>query len=118
MIWLFNFVRKNNFLSFFRRSGLKFIFHCKAQFLILSKTLFNSFADLFLLSTTEKREVSSAKSLGFGSLQLSLVYFLIHQFSLVLISHVDARLCQTLLICQGKHLLLPTHHQRIYRSQG
>ena len=32
--------------------------------------------------------------------------------------NITARFCQTLLICHGKHLLLPTHHQRIYRSHG
>ena len=35
-------------------------------------------------------------------------------FVLVLISYLDAKPCQALLICQEKHLLLPTHHQRIY----
>ena len=37
-------------------------------------------------------------------------------FFLVLILNLDARLCQTLLICQGKYLLLPTHHQRTCKS--
>ena len=41
------------------------------------------------------------------SLQWPLVNFLFH-FLLIITSHFDARLCQTLLICQNKHLLLPT----------
>ena len=45
------------------RSGLKLIFHWKAQ--IISKSLFNAFADVFLSWTTEKRKVSFVKNLGF-----------------------------------------------------
>ena len=37
-----------------------------SKLLLLSKPLFNSFADVFLSQTTEKREVSSGKYLGFG----------------------------------------------------
>ena len=46
-------------------SGLKFIFHWKAQLSILFKSWFNLFADECLSSVTEKIDVSSANSLGF-----------------------------------------------------
>ena len=45
-------------------SGLKFIFHWKAQLLILAKSLFSSFADVFMSSVTESKDVSSANSLA------------------------------------------------------
>ena len=46
-------------------SGLKPIFHWYGQLLIFNKSLFKTFADEVISQTTEKREVSSAKSLGF-----------------------------------------------------
>ena len=46
-------------------AGLKLIFHGKAQLFILFKSLFKFFADKFLSNITEKRDVSSANSLGF-----------------------------------------------------
>ena len=45
-------------------SGLKLIFHWYAQLLIFSRPLFQA-ANNFAFRTTKKREVSSAKSLGF-----------------------------------------------------
>ena len=45
-------------------SGLKLIFHWKPQLHILMKSFFNSFAYVFLLWTTEKGEVPSAKGQG------------------------------------------------------
>ena len=47
------------------RSGLKFIFHWIGQFLILFRSLFKLFVDVFILWTIEKSEVLSAKSLTF-----------------------------------------------------
>ena len=52
------------------------------------------------------------------SLQWSLVNFLIYYFVFVLMSHLNARLCQTFLKCRGKNLLLCTHHQRAWRFYG
>ena len=46
-------------------SGLKVIFHWKAQLFILFKSSFKFFADKSLSNITEKRDVSSANSLGF-----------------------------------------------------
>ena len=46
-------------------SGLKLIFHWKAQLLILFKSSFKFYADKFLSNITEKRDVLSANSLGF-----------------------------------------------------
>ena len=47
-----------------KRCGLKVVFHWKAQSLIFFRSLFNSIADVFVSSTTENREVSSANSLA------------------------------------------------------
>ena len=47
------------------RSGLKFIFHWKAQSVIFFRSLFNSIADVFVLCPTRNTEVSSADSLAF-----------------------------------------------------
>ena len=57
-------------------SGLKVIFHCIVQSLILLISLFNLFADVITSWTTEKREVSSANSLKFviKSLERLLIY--------------------------------------------
>ena len=46
------------------RSGLKVIFHWKAQSLIFFRSLFNSIVDVLMSCTTENREVSSANSLA------------------------------------------------------
>ena len=43
-------------------SVLKFIFHCKVQLFIIFKPLLRSFADVWVLYTTENKEVSSANS--------------------------------------------------------
>ena len=43
-------------------SGLKLIFHWKANFLILGKSLFKSFFALLILCTVTNNEVSSANS--------------------------------------------------------
>ena len=43
---------------------MKFIFHWKAQLLILAKSLFSSFADVFLSYVMENKDVSSANSLA------------------------------------------------------
>ena len=45
-------------------SGLKFIFHWKAELLILAKSLLSSFADVFMPCVTENKDVSSANSLA------------------------------------------------------
>ena len=45
-------------------SGLKLIFHWYAQLLMLTKSLFNSFAVVFALWTIENNEVSSANNLA------------------------------------------------------
>ena len=50
MVWFLNFTRKNNFLSLLGRIRIK---------------TRRSLADIFVSPTTENREVSSAKSLGF-----------------------------------------------------
>ena len=46
-------------------SELKLIFHWKAQLLILFKSSLKFFADKSLSNMTEKRDMSSANSLGF-----------------------------------------------------
>ena len=46
-------------------SGLNLIFHWRAQLSILFKLTFKFLADKFLLNITEKKDVSSANSLGF-----------------------------------------------------
>ena len=46
-------------------SGLKLIFHWKAQLLICSKSSFKLIPARFISCTTEKSEMSSAESLGF-----------------------------------------------------
>ena len=46
-------------------SGLKVIFRWLAQTFILLKSLFKLVVDKFILSTTEKSKISSAKSLAF-----------------------------------------------------
>ena len=46
-------------------SGLKLIFHWKAQLFILFKSSFKFFTDKYLSNITEKRDVSSTNSLGF-----------------------------------------------------
>ena len=45
-------------------SGLKLIFHWYVQLLMLTKSLFNSFAVVFVLWTIENNEVSSANNLA------------------------------------------------------
>ena len=45
-------------------SGLKLIFHWKAQFVILVKSLFKSFVAFLILCTVANNEVSSANSFG------------------------------------------------------
>ena len=45
-------------------SPLKFIFCWKSQLLILAKPLFSFFADVFMSSVTENKDVSSANSLS------------------------------------------------------
>ena len=40
-------------------SGLKYIFHWKAQLLILAKSLFSSFADVFVMCNRKQGYVSS-----------------------------------------------------------
>ena len=46
-------------------SGIKLIFHWNAQLFILPKSSFKFFADKSLSNITEKRDVSSANSLGY-----------------------------------------------------
>ena len=46
-------------------SGLKLSFHWYAQLFIFSRSLFKAITDKSVSWTTENREVSSAKSLGF-----------------------------------------------------
>ena len=60
-----NFGRKNNFLGLLIGSGLKLIFHWKAQLFILFKSSCKFSADKSLPNNTEKKDVSSANSLGF-----------------------------------------------------
>ena len=43
-------------------SGLKFIYHCVAQLLILLKSLLRLFAEAWMSCITENKDVSSAKS--------------------------------------------------------
>ena len=43
-------------------SGLKFIFYWKAQLLILAKSLFSLFADVFMSCVTENKDMPSANS--------------------------------------------------------
>ena len=50
-------------------SGLNYIFHWYAQLLTFSKSQLNSFADLFISCTFEKRDVSSAKNLHIEVIQ-------------------------------------------------
>ena len=45
-------------------SGLKLIFHWKAHFVILGKSLFKSFVALLILCAVANNEVSSANSIG------------------------------------------------------
>ena len=45
--------------------GLRLVFHWKAQLFILFKSSFKLFADKSLSNITEKRDVTSGKSLGF-----------------------------------------------------
>ena len=45
-------------------SGLKYIFHWKAQLSILDKSLFSSFVDMFMSCVTENKDVSLANSLA------------------------------------------------------
>ena len=47
-----------------QQSGLKVIFHWKAQSLIFLRSLFDSIADVFISCTTENRDVLSANSLA------------------------------------------------------
>ena len=60
----FNFLLNIISWACFLRSGLKVIFHWKAQSLIFFRSLFNSIVDVFISCTTENREVSSANSLA------------------------------------------------------
>ena len=65
-IWCFlYFTRKHNLLRLFVGSGSKDIFRLLTKAFILLKSLFKLVADKFILSTTEKSEASSAKSLLF-----------------------------------------------------
>ena len=64
-LWLSLVEDEMNFFFCFLWSGLKLIFHRFAQVFILLKSLFKLVTDKFILSTTEKRETSSAKSLAF-----------------------------------------------------
>ena len=64
--WLifFDFWLKKTSAAYLLGSGLKFIFLWKAQLLlILAKSLFSSFADMFISYVTEKIDVSSINSL-------------------------------------------------------
>ena len=58
------------------RSGLKFIFHLKAQLPIFFKSSLRSLAEVLISWTTENREVSSANSLHslLGPPDKSLIY--------------------------------------------
>ena len=56
---------KNNFVSLLRNIWIKaHIFHWKAHFVILVKSLFKSFVALLILCLLENNEVSFAKSFG------------------------------------------------------
>ena len=65
MIGILTFSGKYNFLSLFTLISVKTHFYCIAQWLILLRSLFKLFVDVFISWTTEKREVSSANSLIF-----------------------------------------------------
>ena len=56
----FNFRLKITFWAFLLEWGLKVIFHWNAQLLTLFKSLFTSFAEVFMSWATLKRDVSSA----------------------------------------------------------
>ena len=64
-VTFFNFLLNMTSWACLLRSGLKVIFHWKAQSLIFFRLLFNSIADAFISCTTENREVSLANSLAF-----------------------------------------------------
>ena len=157
--WFLNLMRKK-----IEGSGLKFIFHWYAQLLIFDKSLFKAVADEVILWTTEKREETSAKSLGFNDnpADKSLVeiknkggprilprripafteaHLEICAFKTTLWYEFDRKpclifskfcymsfcfslnstpWCQNLskaFLYQEKHLLLPNHHQMIYKLQ-
>ena len=65
--WFLCEVLRLNMISWacFVGSGLKLIFHCRAHLLMLERSLFNRLAESVILWTTEKSDVSSAKSLTF-----------------------------------------------------
>ena len=50
--------------AFLEISGLKIIFHWKAHFVILVKSLFKSFVAFLILCTVANDEVSSGNSFG------------------------------------------------------
>ena len=68
-VTFFNFLLNMISWACLLRSGLKVIFHWKAQSLIFFRSLFNSIADVFISCTTENREVSSANSLALDDKQ-------------------------------------------------
>ena len=76
--WLVFVILRENITSWACLIGsvLKLIFHWLDQLLILHKSLLSSFAEVFLLCTTEKREVSSPNNFGLEdeSSDRSLIY--------------------------------------------
>ena len=65
MIWLIKSLGKSNFLSLLLGCGLKLIFHWNAKLFIFFRSSFKFFFFKVISWTSEKREVSSANSLGF-----------------------------------------------------
>ena len=65
MISLWGFATEDVSWAWFVGSGLKLIFHCRIDSLILERSLFNRFAESVTLRTIENSDVSSAKSLTF-----------------------------------------------------
>ena len=65
MIWLIKSLGKSNFLSLLLGCGLKLIFHWNAKLFIFFRSSFKFFFFKVISWTSEKRQVSSANSLGF-----------------------------------------------------
>ena len=63
-----HFLEKITSCAGFEGSGLKYIFHVWAQSLTLSRSLSRCDPELFLFWTTEKSDVSLAKSFAIGEM--------------------------------------------------